>query len=109
MSNPDKLAEINKVSRRLKLWAKRPHQINAKILNSYLEMMQSGCYPIKESDLAIKMAEEISFKSNFIQMKNITEKNHGKVFEQEGENIFLWEPIVSLVRQYQKTVLGDRS
>lgn len=99
--------EINKVSRRLKLWAKRPNQINSKILNAFLKLERSGVSVITENNLRNELSEEKSFESNFAQMKIIAEKNHGKVFEQYGENIVLWPPVVSNVREYEKVVFEN--
>ncbi len=99
--------EINKVSRRLKLWAKRPNQINSKILNAFLKLERSGVSVITENNLRNELSEEKSFESNFAQMKIIAEKNHGKVFEQYGENIVLWPPVVSNIREYEKVVFDN--
>jgi len=96
--------EINKVSRRLKLWAKRPNQINSKILNAFLKLERSGVSVITENNLRNELSEEKSFESNFAQMKIIAEKNHGKVFEQYGENIVLWPPVVSNIREYERVI-----
>ena len=81
--------EVKKVNRRLKLWAKRPNQINSKILNAFLKLERSGATTITEIDLRNELPDEKSFESNFVQMKIIAEKNHGKIFEQYGENISL--------------------
>ncbi len=99
-------AEINKVGRRLKLWAKRPNQINSKILNAFLKLERSGI-PITENNLKNELSEEKSFESNFAQMKIIAEKNHGKVFDQYGENIVLWPPVASNIREYEKVVFKN--
>ena len=106
-SNEDIHKEINKVSNRLKLWAKRPNQINSKILNAFLRLERSGVSVITEKDLKGKVPEIKSFESNFSQMKIIAEKNHGKLFEQYGERITLWQPSASEVRNYEKMVFGD--
>ncbi len=100
--------EVNKVRRRLKLWAKRPNQINSKILNAYLKLERSGATAITESDLRNELPEEKSFESNFSQMKIIAEKNHGKVFEQYGENISLWNPVIEGIREYEKIVFKHK-
>ena len=49
-----------------------------------------------------------SFESNFAQMKIIAEKNHGKIFEQYGENISLWSPVTDAVREYENVVFGSK-
>lgn len=100
--------EVNKVRRRLKLWAKRPNQINSKILNAYLKLERAGATAITESDLRNELPEEKSFESNFSQMKIIAEKNHGKVFEQYGENISLWNPVIESIREYEKMVFKHK-
>jgi len=99
--------EINKVSRKLKLWAKRPNQINSKILNAFLKLERSGVSVITENNLRNELLEEKTFESNFAQMKIIAEKNHAKVFEQYGENIVLWPPVVSNIREYEKIVFEN--
>jgi len=101
---PKDSAEINKISRKLKLWAKRPNQINSKILNAFLKLERSGVSVITENDLRNELLEEESFDSNFAQMKIIAKKNHGKVFDQYGENIVLWPPVVPDIREYEKVV-----
>lgn len=101
--------EINKVSRKLKLWAKRPKQINSKILNAFLKLERSGASVITENNLKDELLDEKTFESNFAQMKIIAEKNHGKVFEQYGENIVLWPPVVSNIREYEKVVFNMES
>ncbi len=100
--------EANKVNRRLKLWAKRPNQINSKILNAFLKLERSGATTITEIDLINELPEEKSFTSNFSQMKIIAEKNHGKVFEQYGDNISLWTPVVAGIREYENIVFDNK-
>jgi hypothetical protein len=99
--------EINKVGRRLKLWAKRPHQINSKILTAFLRLERSGASVIKESDLRNALPEESSFESNFTQMRIVAEKNYGKVFEQYGEKVTLWEPVISDIRKFERIVFEE--
>ena len=69
--------QIEKVKRRLKLWANRPHQINSRILTTYLKLEKAEVSPITEEKLRAAMQNEPSFSSNFLQMKISAEKNHG--------------------------------
>ncbi|MBL7002567.1 MAG: hypothetical protein ISR69_00900 [Gammaproteobacteria bacterium] len=101
------LEEVRKVNRRLKLWAKRPNQINSKILNAFLRLKRSGLTTITESNLKNELPEEKSFESNFLQMKIIAEKNHCKVFEQFGENISLWRPVITGINEYENIVFEN--
>ncbi len=100
--------EVKKVGRRLKLWAKRPSQINTKILNAFLKLKRSGVTVITENDLKNELPEESFFDSNFAQMKIIAEKNHGKIFEHYGDNIHIWEPVASDIREYEKVVFENK-
>jgi hypothetical protein len=104
VSNSD---EIDKVNRRLKLWAKRPHQINSRILTAYLKLERQGVSPITDEALNAAVGNESSFSSNFLQMRISAEKNHGKVFEQNGEKVTLWPPVIPAVREFEGKVLAD--
>ena len=93
--------EVKKVKNRLKLWARRPHQINASILNAFLDLQKTGLVVIRERDIKDNLNDIKSFESNFNQMKIISEKNHGKIFEQSGEVVTLWPPIIPFIREYE--------
>lgn len=101
--------EINKVSSRLRLWAKRQNQINSKILNAFLKLERSGVSVITESALKKELHDVSSFESNFAQMKVIAKNNHGKVFEQFGDEVNLWKPIIHFVREYEKVAFTTPS
>ena len=101
--------EINKVRRRLKLWAKRPDQMNAQILNAFLKLERSGIPVITENSLKNALPEDFPFESNFAQMKSIAPKNHGKVFGQYGVQIRLWPPVVYMVREYERLVFEEQA
>ena len=106
-SSGSEIHEANKVRRRLKLWSGRQNQINAKILNAYLKVQRDGKSVITEQDLRNELPEESSFETNFTQMKIIAERNHGKIFDQHGERVTIWDPISADVREYEKIVFGD--
>lgn len=105
---PTDVEEVRKVNRRLKLWARRQNQINSKILNAFLKLKRSGLNTITEAHLKNELPEEKSFDSNFAQMKIIAPNNHGKVFEQYGDQISIWEPVVAAVNEYEKIVFESR-
>lgn len=98
--------EAGKVRSRLKLWARpdRQDQINVRILNAFLRLEKSGVSVISENDLKRELPNVDSFDSNFAQMKAISEKNHGKIFEQDGAAIAIWEPVLSYVREYEQAI-----
>jgi hypothetical protein len=97
-------AEINKVQRRLRLWAKRHNQINHKILVAFLRLRNTGQETITESDLRKSLDDADTFDTNFVQMKNISEKNHGKIFEQLGERVVIWPPVEKYVIEFEEMV-----
>jgi len=106
-SSVTEVDEINKVKRRLKLWAKRPYQINSRILTAYLKLERQGVSPITENVLNNAVGGEPSISSNLLQMRISAERNHGKVFDQNGEKLTLWPPVVSAIREYEKLVFAD--
>ncbi|MDO6819627.1 hypothetical protein [Zobellia sp. 1_MG-2023] len=84
--------EIDKVDRKLPKWFKNPDFICSRILIIFLEL-EKKYGSVKYDLLADYCSGMKTFKSNFAQMKNFGEKNHGKVFEQNGSIITLWNPI----------------
>jgi hypothetical protein len=109
INNHSQHNEINKVKKKLlKFWSKpeRQHNINARILNAFLELKHSGNTHITEEYLQNKLPdiEFYSFYSNFNQMKNKGEKNHGKVFHETMNVIEIWGPVKKFVDEYEKIV-----
>ena len=98
--------EVKKVRNKLRLWANpsRQGQINSRILNSFLKLERSGMSAITESALRNDLFDINTFESNFAQMKVIAEKNNGKIFDQYGDKVILWEPIIAYIMEYEKMV-----
>lgn len=94
--------EIDKIIRKLPKWFKNPDFICSKILIIFLELEKK--YGSVEYDVLSDSCSGIkTFKSNFAQMKNFGEKNHGKVFEQNGSIVTLWNPVKEFVdMEYKK-------
>lgn len=105
-SNSNEIEEVNKVNRRLRMWAKpdRQSQYNSKILNAYLELVHSGRQKITDEELRTTAGGESWFLPNFNQMKAIADRNHGKVFEVNGQYVSIWPPVRAAVREYEKRV-----
>ncbi|WP_321276727.1 hypothetical protein [Thiomicrorhabdus indica] len=101
-------AEVNKVKRRLKMWAKpdRQSQYNSQILNAFLKLSASNSRNVTEQNLSGFLGNPVWFTQNFNQMKSISDRNHGKVFEEIGSAINIWEPIKPHVSEYQKQVFA---
>lgn len=100
------VSEVNKVSRRLRMWAKRQNQYNSKILNAFLALKRKGHSKITEADLDAEIGPNTWFASNFAQMKSIADKNHGKVFQQTGEFIEIWQPVSKAVKAYESIIFA---
>lgn len=103
-SAPEERAEIAKVERRLRLWARRPAQINAQILRAFLQARRDGVTPISEKAIRERTPDPTSFETNFAQMKIIAPKNHGKVFAQIGNEVTIWEPVQDFVQEFEQSV-----
>jgi hypothetical protein len=102
--NQNENNEIKKVQRKLKLWAKseRQGQINARILNAFLELKQTKDDCITLNDLQNKLPGN-NIQINLQQMTSIAQQNHGKIFEQNANCIEIWEPVRLFVSEYEKT------
>lgn len=100
--------EVGKVRSRLEWWAKpeRQHQFNARILNAFLRLT-AGKEPrtISEHLLRTELKDIKNFDSNFIQMKTIAPKNHGKIFQQHGSTVSIWDPVLPFVLNYERKLL----
>lgn len=99
-------AEIRKVARRLKLWADRRNQINARILIAFLTLKRAGHTTITEAALSNE-TNDPTFSSNFNQMKISADRNHGKVFEQRDDVIEIWGPVNTYVKEFEEAVFKD--
>ncbi|MCR5319434.1 MAG: hypothetical protein K6E22_14535 [Treponema sp.] len=89
--------EICKVQNRLPRWFKHPEQNNSRILYAYLRLYDSNSKFVLYDDLKKESALDSNFNGNFDQMKNLGRKNHGKIFEQNGDKIYLWDKVKDFV------------
>ncbi len=99
--------EIAKVSRKLKKWVNNQEQYNSRILTSYLKLKRNGAQQITEANLKAETGSNTWFSSSYSQMKNITKKNNGKVFNQNGEYIEIWKPVEKAVKEYENQVFKN--
>lgn len=103
--------EIKKVKRKIPKWAEHPTQINSKILNLYMSLSHNGLHSIPHTTLKERFEQLYNdqFESNFSQMKNVSPKNHAKVFTESKDGmISLWEPIATFVKeQFVKRQFSD--
>ena len=95
------ITEINKVQRRLKLWAQRQSQVNAKLLNLYIKLAHAGEI-VTVDGFREAYGNDEEFLRNYPQLKNISPKNHGKIFEEDKQVITIWEPVIEFVEEYKE-------
>jgi len=88
--------EIKKVKRKIANWLQNTRQYNSRILHAFIRLHKRNNGTVTYNDLKKESGLE-TFKSNYDQMKNFGFKNHGKIFEQEGENVYLWEKVESII------------
>ena len=97
-----------KAIQRIPLWAVKPKQINHKIIRAFfiavdetgkatLSHMEKLCRDKNNPDLYVS-----TFKNNYSQMKIDSPKSHGKVFEDDGEKVWIWEDIKDTLLKYKE-------
>ncbi|MBR0030895.1 MAG: hypothetical protein IJP61_01190 [Treponema sp.] len=91
--------EILKVKNRLPNWFKNKKQYNSRILYAYLNLYNTDTKFVFYNDLEKESALASNFKGNFDQMKNFGIKNHGKIFEQIDDKVYLWDKVKDIVLQ----------
>jgi len=98
--------EIEKIERKSNRWFLNMDQINSKILYAFIRLYKQNNGTVTYEQLK-KEANIPTFKENFDQMKNIGEKNHGKIFEQNGQNIYLWKEVEDIILKKAKEIGFD--
>ena len=46
-----------------------------------------------------------TFKNNYAQMKIDGPQSHGKVFEDDGERVWIWKEVEDVLRKYKDSFL----
>lgn len=94
---------------RIPIWALKPEQYNHKIIRAYftaLDIAESATISMMEQLCSEKDYPELyvpTFKNNYSQMKIDGAKSHGKVFEDDGENVWLWGEIEDTLLKYKSS------
>lgn len=102
MNSGKEIYQINKVVPKLSKWFNNRTLICSQILINYLTLEENK-NNVKYYDIAEKCKNLKTFKTNFAQMKNLGEKNHGKIFEVENGIVKIWKPVEKDVyREYSK-------
>lgn len=97
-----------KAVQRIPKWAKKPGQINHKIIRAYLQLSAKGTVTYNE---LLKYCTEDetrtdiyvpTFASNFAQMKFDGEKSHGRVFDVGPSGVVtIWDGVESVLLNYR--------
>lgn len=98
-----------KAIQRIPVWALKPTQYNHKIISAYFEavdiagkatltMMERLCSDKEHPELYVP-----TFKNNYSQMKIDGPKSHGKVFEDDGEIVWIWSEVETVLLQYKNS------
>ena len=98
-----------KAMQRIPMCALKPNQYNHKIIKAYfmsvdiageatLIMMERLCSNKEFTDLYVP-----TFRNNYSQMKLDGPKSHGKVFEDDGERVWVWDEVEEILMQYKSS------
>ena len=92
-----------KVYDKIPNWAKKPNQFNSTIVSAYFraEDIDGQATLSRMRGLCLDKMSEQQFKSNYFQMTFDGSNSHGKVFEDDGENVWIWEEIKPRLMQYK--------
>lgn len=99
-------AHISKAQRKLMKWAQDQELMPSKILDVYAFLSKVQNKSVIDISLLEKtfkaVKEDVStFRQNFDQMKNFSERNHAKIFDiQPNGHIIIWPPVREYVEHY---------
>ena len=102
--------EVAKINRKLRLWVTRPNQVNATILSSFLRLKhEDSAGMVKLDILKARYRKDCiekyrdKFKTNFDQMKTISDRNHAKIFDVDSsECVTIWPNAQEAVEEFRK-------
>lgn len=89
---------------RIPNWANKPYQYNSIIVWSYFRAEQingRATIDLMKGLCIDRGMNEHQFKINYASMKLDSSNSHGKIFEDDGENVWIWEKIKPRLMQYK--------
>lgn len=101
-----------KAINRIPKWARKPQQINHRIIRAYLQLAELG--PVTYDQLAQQCNNSTehpdvyvpTFNSNFAQMKFDGDKSHGKVFEVDSNGqVTIWAEVESCLLAHKDSFM----
>lgn len=103
-----------KALQRIPLWASRPNQYNHKIIRAYfLAEERTGQASLSAMEGLCSNPEDPTcyvptFRSNYASMKLDSGNAHGKVFEDDGDRVWLWEEVRDTLLAYRDSFCAPR-
>lgn len=97
-----------KALQRIPLWASKPNQYNHKIIRAYFraeELTGQASLSVMEqlcSDREDPTCYVPTFRSNYASMKLDSGNSHGKIFEDDGDRVWIWEEVKDTLMQYKR-------
>ena len=100
-------------NRRIPMWAMKPNQYNHKIIRAFLLLEKNNNY-VRLNDLEDLCNDSIrtetyvpTFRSNYSQMKFDGPKSHGKVFEDDGDRVWIWSAVEDTLNKYKEYFVDE--
>lgn len=107
----DKERYYGMANRKIGLWARRKDQGNHRILCAFNEAENKETGKAKLANMEriyydyydrSNLEQRVpDFRSNYAQMKIDSRKSHGKVFEDDGVNVTIWEEVYETFMKYK--------
>lgn len=104
-----------KALNRIPVWALKPKQYNHKIIKAYFTSVNiagKATITMMERLCGNKDCPELyvpTFKNNYSQMKLDGPKSHGKVFEDDGNEVWIWSEVKCMLMQYKNSFFNDEA
>lgn len=98
-----------KAKQRIPVWALKANQYNHKIIRAFFESIDiagEATLPMMERLCSDKDHPELyvpTFRNNYAQMKLDGPKSHGKVFEDDGNRVWMWSEVEETLLQYKSS------
>jgi RNA processing factor Prp31 len=89
--------EIQKVKNRIPRWFRNADHINSTILANFMRLRSQSRTKFVSKDELYANCNLVTFIINFSDMSSIRDHGHGKVFEVDGDEVRLWEPVEKFI------------
>lgn len=107
-------AQYGKANRRIRKWAECEGQINHKIISAYFTCLEHEGFATVESmrklcsDRSNTALYVEKFAGNYANMKTDAGHSHGRVFEDDGHRVWIWDVVEPTLLKYRKEFMGKK-